>query len=407
MDRLTLVPFLLAVFIGVAQMPTNVYQICRRNTGTLEVEPWADRSSSLARASRAIVTWFLGLWSPRTARLCAALLVVAVLAHAFPDSGHAGIGVMALTIPELLQKKGELAEQARQILVASPVEGMKAEDETRFEAIHADIDKIAKQIERIARQDAVDESLTDTAGRRSVPNPAPVADDTRDDTRTPSQVDADLGLARVAASPSRAARRQMLAAAQRAGVAVDVEELHFKLPAIPLKYGEGATRREDLAIWHTRNEEYRAAMGTTSGAVGQYTVPDAAMQALEVALLAFGGTRQVATVIRTDSGAALPFPTSNDTANEGVILAENTQVSEVDITFGQLVLDAYMYSIEVRARLAAAHPGQRGQRAGTGWADARRTAGTHSEPALHRRHRHPRSRTASSRRRRSASRRPR
>jgi HK97 family phage major capsid protein len=99
-----------------------------------------------------------------------------------------------------------------------------------------------------------------------------------------------------------------------------------------------------MSEWRRLNDEYRAAMGTTSGAVGAYTVPDAAMQALEIALLEFGGMRQVATVIRTDTGASLPFPTTDDTSNKGAILTENTQVSEVDITFGQLTLDAYMYS---------------------------------------------------------------
>jgi HK97 family phage major capsid protein len=52
----------------------------------------------------------------------------------------------------------------------------------------------------------------------------------------------------------------------------------------------------------------------------------------------------VATVIRTSSGSDLPIPTNDDTANKGALLAENTQVSEVDPTFGQLVLQAYKYS---------------------------------------------------------------
>jgi HK97 family phage major capsid protein len=68
------------------------------------------------------------------------------------------------------------------------------------------------------------------------------------------------------------------------------------------------------------------------------------MRAFEVSLLAFGGVRQVATVIRTDSGAALPIPTSDDTSNKGAILSENSAASEQSIAFGQLVLDSYKYS---------------------------------------------------------------
>ena len=68
------------------------------------------------------------------------------------------------------------------------------------------------------------------------------------------------------------------------------------------------------------------------------------MRALEIALLDFGGMRRAATVIRTSSGAALPMPTVNDTANVGVILNENTQVANQDVAFSQLILDSYKYS---------------------------------------------------------------
>jgi HK97 family phage major capsid protein len=49
-------------------------------------------------------------------------------------------------------------------------------------------------------------------------------------------------------------------------------------------------------------------------------------------------------VIDTDSGAPMNWPTVNDTANVGAILAENTQVTEQDVTFGQTPLGAYMYT---------------------------------------------------------------
>ena len=54
--------------------------------------------------------------------------------------------------------------------------------------------------------------------------------------------------------------------------------------------------------------------------------------------------RQAASIIRTDSGADLPIPTANDTAQTGAILDINTQVANQDVTFGQLVLKAWKYS---------------------------------------------------------------
>jgi len=64
--------------------------------------------------------------------------------------------------------------------------------------------------------------------------------------------------------------------------------------------------------------------------------------------------REVATILRTDSGNDLPIPTVSDHANVGAILAENTQVSEQDITFAQITMKAYKYSsklIRVSAEL--------------------------------------------------------
>jgi HK97 family phage major capsid protein len=50
------------------------------------------------------------------------------------------------------------------------------------------------------------------------------------------------------------------------------------------------------------------------------------------------------TSISTDSGNDLPVPTSDDTGNVGELLTENTQAAEQDVTFGQKVLKAYVWS---------------------------------------------------------------
>lgn len=248
-----------------------------------------------------------------------------------------------MTIQDLLQKKGELAEQAKQILDAADGESreLRSDEEQRFEAIHADIEKLTKQVAMRQRQETAEASLSESQGRRSEPTRPGEQRQQRQESRivTVNQRDSSEAL-RAWLLPERARTPEMREAAVRAGVQINAPEITFNLSAIPLT----GTRGEDITEWKRRNDEYRAAMGTTSGAVGAYSVPDAAMQALEIALLAFGGIRQVATVIRTDTGAAMPFPTSDDTSNKGAILTENTQVSEVDITFGQLVLDAFMYS---------------------------------------------------------------
>jgi HK97 family phage major capsid protein len=65
----------------------------------------------------------------------------------------------------------------------------------------------------------------------------------------------------------------------------------------------------------------------------------------EVALKTFGGMRQVSQNIRTSTGADLPFPLMDDTANSASIIGENTALgSGPDLAFTQLTLKAYKYS---------------------------------------------------------------
>lgn len=84
--------------------------------------------------------------------------------------------------------------------------------------------------------------------------------------------------------------------------------------------------------------------GTTAGG---YTVPQGFLQRMVETLKAFGGIAGVAEVISTDTGAELVWPTNNDTANKGAILAENTQAGEQDLTFGQAKLGAYMFTSKI------------------------------------------------------------
>lgn len=125
-------------------------------------------------------------------------------------------------------------------------------------------------------------------------------------------------------------------AAQRSGLELGNNRLSFQL---------GAKAPKNIA-------EARAQ--SLSGSAGGYTVPQGFLNQLETSLLAFGGMREVATIIRTGEGNDLPIPTVSDHSNVGAILAENTQVAEQDVTFGQITLKAYKYSsklIRVSAEL--------------------------------------------------------
>lgn len=86
------------------------------------------------------------------------------------------------------------------------------------------------------------------------------------------------------------------------------------------------------------------AQGVGTGAAGGYLVPPEFRNTLIEQMTFVAAMRQFAEVITTETGANLPWPTVDDTAQEGAILAENTGISQQDVTFGQASLDAYMYT---------------------------------------------------------------
>jgi HK97 family phage major capsid protein len=67
---------------------------------------------------------------------------------------------------------------------------------------------------------------------------------------------------------------------------------------------------------------------------------------LLVALKAFGGMRQVARSITTETGAVLPWPTMDDTANMATIIGnENTNLpTDTDLVFSQKSIGAFTYA---------------------------------------------------------------
>ena len=94
------------------------------------------------------------------------------------------------------------------------------------------------------------------------------------------------------------------------------------------------------------------AAGVGSGSAGGYAVPAEWWNRIVEVQTAASPMMQEAEVITTATGANLPWPTNDDTGNIGAILAENTAVTEQDITFGTAALDSYMYTSKmIRASL--------------------------------------------------------
>ncbi len=108
--------------------------------------------------------------------------------------------------------------------------------------------------------------------------------------------------------------------------------------------GNTSEQRQLLASRFSAATPEMRALGVGTGSAGGYAVPQTWRDKIIETMKAIDSVRQVAEVITTNSGSALNWPTVNDTANVGAILAENTQVTEQDVVLGTATLDAYMYT---------------------------------------------------------------
>lgn len=100
---------------------------------------------------------------------------------------------------------------------------------------------------------------------------------------------------------------------------------------------------EQRRIMAEARQDVRA-QGIGTPAAGGYLVPPGYRATMTEALKAFGGLMNHANIITTSTGQPLQWPTNNDTGNVGAILAENTQISEQDVTIGTRAVGAYTYT---------------------------------------------------------------
>jgi HK97 family phage major capsid protein len=241
-------------------------------------------------------------------------------------------------VKALRTERVKLHEQAADILKAAAARDkgerdLTTEEEEQFDKIHADIDKLGKQIEREERQMVAASQIADDPLAQSAGRLVPPVDGEGDMGPDPEEYRL-LG-------PGRS---DVINRWARGGLsALSPAERQF------YKAEGGHTQRTlDIPLFasqpHGEQIEVRAqSVGTNSE--GGFTVPEGFFNSLTAALLAFGGVRNSrATIIRTDSGNDLPMPTVDDTSNTGELLGENVEVNEQDIVFSRVVLNAYKYS---------------------------------------------------------------
>jgi HK97 family phage major capsid protein len=244
-------------------------------------------------------------------------------------------------IPELIEKRLRLHHENTALMQRVKADGREvpnSDEEQEWQSRDLAIEALSKQITRLQKQQAIEAMLAEPEPRKTEPNPIngaalaipPGAGLTR--LRQSNQDFEDALRGWFTMGKRQPTERQVLAA-QRIGLDLREPSVLLNLSNRSLK----SVRHEAIREWQERAQ-------TITTTAGGYTIPDEMMQSIEKALLWFGPMRQAARVIRTESGADLPFPTVNDTNQVGEILAINTVVNPQDVVFGQMVLKAFKYS---------------------------------------------------------------
>lgn len=109
-----------------------------------------------------------------------------------------------------------------------------------------------------------------------------------------------------------------------------------------LKHGDKGMTAQDWA-------DIRATMSTTTAGEGGYTVPTEVNSQIIDVLKAYGGVREAASVITTDMGNPINYPTSDGTSETGELIAENTTATGADPSFGVVTLSTYKFSSKIVA----------------------------------------------------------
>lgn len=89
------------------------------------------------------------------------------------------------------------------------------------------------------------------------------------------------------------------------------------------------------------------AQGTSPNEAGGYTVPTTMLNRITETMKSFGGLAGICQIMSTESGAPLPWPTSDGTAEEGELIGENTATGEDDVEFGSVSLESKKLSSKV------------------------------------------------------------
>lgn len=255
----------------------------------------------------------------------------------------------------LRKRRDEITKKASAMLVLGEKEDrdLTTEEQTEFDARHAEANGLLARIERIERQEGLDASVATSLGTKADGDGGNGSDggngNSRDGIRVGDALDHFI----------RRGVRSMSAELRSAVSAGDGEDAspsieinlrtlrdEFLSAGRPVVYrGISGEERSVLRSNLSASELRAMGVGVTSG--GLETVAQGFWPAFVEAMLAFGGVRNVANVFTTSKGGDLPVATIDDTSQKGVLLTESTEADEQDIATSSVTFKAYKFSSKI------------------------------------------------------------
>ena len=256
---------------------------------------------------------------------------------------------MPATLSAKSLRENELTPLAKEIrrladLANTEKREFTAEEKLAWEKVNKDYDACRARVDVLERADTIDTYMDAPIGDRTV-GKGDTQPPKSKRAATPGKIDEEVHALALQAWCRRQLGKPLLKRHEKAVELCKKASRHRRYQItpesrwvqVPLVRDYGKVRR--MAAPLLAEHRTLSALGNTSGA---YTIPEGFVNSLEVAQLAYGNVRQVADVMRTETGQDLPWPSVNDTTNKGALLSENTQLTQtIDPSFGQVVFHAY------------------------------------------------------------------
>lgn len=338
MDEGRIPIYLGLMLVALARMTTNIVDIHAWNCGTERVEPWRRRLAARVRSSVTTLrarlrVYCLAHW-PALAAAAAVLCLLAVAPHHAHAGGVLGVAAGRLDVKELREKRTKVITDMRSIIDKAETEKrvLSSDDNAKLEKMKAEATELRRSIANIEELEQEERGV--------------VPESQRQEARTEEEHDAyELRRQALVAFASNA-----ISSEQRTALLGTAKSDVFKPNPNAIVIGPTVAERRFEREQERRQFERRSQNTLAIASGGAVVAPDTSMYGRIVeALKFFGGMESVGSeVLTTDTGADLPIATDDDTSNVGAIVPEETtQAGGANVTMGQVVLHAYLYSSKV------------------------------------------------------------